>query len=139
LAEKVSLQGYANGHIPASALCTLSFDPSASLRCDAAHAIEALDAAYVQAFGTHLTVNDSYRSYTAQLICLRARGYLCAEPGTSHHGLGIAVDLGGGIQTYGSSAHDWLVKNGPQFGWTEPAWALPGGSRPEAWHWEYVA
>jgi hypothetical protein len=33
----------------------------------------------------------------------------------------------------------WLSANGPTFGWTNPDWALRGGSGPyEPWHWEYL-
>jgi hypothetical protein len=27
---------------------------------------------------------------------------------------------------------------GAEFGWINPDWALPGGSKPEPWHWEFV-
>ncbi len=137
-AWKTSLQGYPNGKIPASALCAPTFDSGALLRCDAAEALDSLDAAYVQAFGVHLTINDSYRSYAAQVACLSTRGWLCATPGTSHHGLGIAVDLGGGIEVPGSPQHDWMVKNAATFQFEHPAWAQPDGSKPEPWHWEYT-
>jgi LAS superfamily LD-carboxypeptidase LdcB len=136
-AWKVSLQGYANGRIPASALCAPSFDASALLRCDATEAIDQLDAAFAQAFGHHLTLNDSYRSYAAQVQCTRTRGWLCATPGTSNHGLGIAVDIGDAT-SYSSAAYAWLTANGPAFGWHNPAWALPSGYKHEPWHWEYV-
>lgn len=137
-AWKTSLQGYPNGQIPASALCAPTFDSGALLRCDAAEALDNLDAAYFQAFGVHLTINDSYRSYAAQVACLSTRGSLCAPPGTSHHGLGIAVDLGGGIEQTFSAQHAWMNKNAAAFGFVHPAWAQPDGSKPEPWHWEYT-
>ncbi len=137
-AWKASLQGYANGQIPSSALCALSFDASARLRCDAAESLDALDAAFFAQFGTHLTVSDSYRSYAAQVACRAAKGSLCAAPGTSNHGLGVAVDLGGKIQTFGTAEHVWLRENAPAYQWTLPEWARAGGSKPEPWHWEYV-
>lgn len=136
-AWKASLQGYANGRLPASALCAPSFDAAALLRCDAAEAIDAMDAAFAQAFGHHLTLNDSYRSYAAQVQCTRTRGWLCAVPGTSNHGLGIAVDIGD-AGSYGTAAYAWLTAHGPAFGWHNPAWARPGGSKHEPWHWEYT-
>lgn len=137
-AWKRSLQGYANGRIPASALCSPSFDSSALLRCDAAEALTALDAAYVAAFGGHLQVSDSYRSYGAQVACRRSKGSLCARPGTSNHGWGVAVDLGGPAHSFGTAAHAWLLANAGAYGWTLPAWARADGSKPEPWHWEYV-
>jgi len=137
-AWKASLQGYANGQVPSSALCGLSFDRSALLRCDAADSLDALDAAFAAKFGTHLTISDSYRSYSAQVACRAAKGSLCAAPGTSNHGMGVAVDLGGAVQTFGTAQHQWMRENAPAFQWTLPDWARAGGSKPEPWHWEYV-
>jgi len=137
-AQRVSLDQYANGQIPAAALCPLSFAPSAELRCDATAAIEQLNVAYRQQFGTDLTIDDSYRSLSSQFACRRTKGSLCAVPGTSNHGLGKAVDLGGGAQSFGTTQHNWLVANAGTYGWTWPAWAHLGGSKPEPWHWEYT-
>ncbi len=135
---KKSLLGYANGKIPASALCGVSFDPSVQLRCDAAEQLDVLNNAYKARFGTDLVVSDSYRSYAGQIVCKRTKGYLCATPGTSNHGTGVAVDLGGGVESFGTKQHRWMEANGPGLSWTHPSWAEPGGSKPEAWHWEYV-
>ena len=136
-AWKASLQGYSNGEIPSSALCGVSFD-TALLRCDAAQALEALDAAFVAHFGTHLDVSDSYRSYGAQVACRANKGRLCAAPGTSNHGMGVAVDLGGDVQSFGTAQHEWMRQHAPAYQWTLPEWARQGGSKPEPWHWEYV-
>lgn len=137
-AWKASLQGYANGKIPSSALCGVGFDDRAMLRCDAAEALDALDAAFFDRFGTHLAVSDSYRSYAAQVACRAAKGSLCATPGTSNHGLGVAVDLGGSVQTFGTAQHQWMRENAPAYDWTLPEWARASGSKPEPWHWEYT-
>lgn len=137
-AQRTSLDAYANGRIPESALCNLSFAPDQELRCDAAEAIEALDAAYLARFGVHLDVGDSYRSYAGQVACRRTKGYLCARPGTSNHGTGTAVDLAGGVQSFGSPQYRWMQENAGTYGWAHPSWAERGGSKPEAWHWEYV-
>jgi LAS superfamily LD-carboxypeptidase LdcB len=136
-AWKQSLLGFANGKIPESALCSVGFDASVRLRCDAAEQLDILNTAYAATFGTNLTVSDSYRSYAGQIACKRTKGYLCATPGTSNHGSGIAVDLGGGIQQFGTAQHNWMVANAAGLSWTQPAWAGRGGSKPEAWHWEY--
>ena len=136
-AWKASLQGFANGRIPSDKLCALDFAPGESLRCDAAESANALNAAHAQAFGANLVINDSYRSYGDQVACLRVRGSLCARPGTSNHGLGIALDIGSAA-SYGSASYQWLTANGPAFGWHNPDWARPGGSKHEPWHWEYV-
>lgn len=137
-AWKASLQGFANGEIPASALCGVSFDANAKLRCDAAEALDALDAAFFARFGVHLTVSDSYRSYGAQVACRANKGSLCAAPGTSNHGMGVAVDLGGAVQSFGTAQHQWMRENAPAYQWVLPEWARASGSKPEPWHWEYV-
>jgi len=130
-------EGYENGRIPAGDLCELSFAPGETLRCDAAEQLERLDAAYKARFGKHLAIKDSYRSYASQVSVKASRGYLAAVPGYSDHGWGIAVDLSGGIQTFGSVQHAWMVKNASKFGWANPDWAQADGRKPEAWHWEY--
>lgn len=137
-AWKQSLLGYANGKIPGEALCGVSWDGSVQLRCDAAEALEQLNAAYLAAFGTNLSISDSYRSYAGQVACRRTKGWLCATPGTSNHGTGVAVDLGGGIESFGTKQFAWMKSNADRFSWTHPSWAERGSSKPEAWHWEYV-
>ncbi|GAB4087097.1 hypothetical protein GCM10028784_37270 [Myceligenerans cantabricum] len=128
---------YGNGRIPSSALCDLSFAPGHELRCDAAVAIEELNVAFGAVFGRHLTVTDSYRSYEAQVAVKASKGALAAPPGTSNHGWGQAVDLGGGIQGFGTAEYRWMAANAGASGWIHPTWAEPSGSKPEAWHWEY--
>ena len=135
-AWKKSLLGYPNGQIPASALCALSFDSSARLRCDAAQDLEKLNTAYRKAFGRDLSITDSYRSLAGQISCRATKGSLCATPGTSNHGTGIAVDFGGGIQTSGTAAYAWMVAHAATYDWHHPSWAT--SSKFEPWHWEYT-
>ncbi|MBD8059371.1 D-alanyl-D-alanine carboxypeptidase family protein [Cellulomonas sp. JH27-2] len=135
-AWKKSLLGYPNGQIPASALCALSFDSSARLRCDAAQDLEKLNTAYRKAFGRDLTITDSYRSLAGQISCRATKGSLCATPGTSNHGTGIAVDFGGGIQTSGTAAYAWMVAHAATYDWHHPSWAT--STKFEPWHWEYT-
>nr|WP_195969139.1 M15 family metallopeptidase [Cellulomonas hominis] len=137
-AQRTSLEGYANGRIPSSALCGLDFAPGQELRCDAAEALEQLNVAFTQAFGTALVITDSYRSYSQQVACRAQKGSLCATPGTSNHGGGVAVDLGGNAYTFGTDQHDWMLAHAEEYGWTLPAWARSTGSKPEPWHWEYI-
>jgi LAS superfamily LD-carboxypeptidase LdcB len=66
------------------------------------------------------------------------RGRWAATPGRSHHGLGLAVDLCGGINSFGTAAHLWMVQHASLYGWYHPDWAGAGGSLPEPWHWEYA-
>lgn len=129
---------FANGQVPDSALCSLSFAPGQALRCDAAAAIEMLNVDYRRTFGTNMSITDSYRSYDAQVRVKAAKPYLAATPGTSNHGWGIALDLGGGIQTFGSEQHRWMQANAVNQKWVHPGWAQAGGSKPEAWHWEFA-
>ncbi len=98
-----------------------------------------LSLAYQEHFGTDIVITDSYRSYAAQVSVRRSKPRLAAVPGTSEHGWGLAVDLGGGVQN-SDEHYAWLIENAPKHGWDHPAWARKGGSGPyEPWHWEYVA
>lgn len=137
-AQRTSLDAYSNGQIPASALCELDFAPGQQLRCDAAEALEQLNGAFVAAFGSNLVITDSYRSYSQQVACRAQKGSLCATPGTSNHGSGTAVDLGGNAYSFGTDQHDWMLAHAEEFGWTLPDWAQASGSKPEPWHWEFV-
>ncbi|WP_460444659.1 D-alanyl-D-alanine carboxypeptidase family protein [Angustibacter aerolatus] len=133
--------GYRNGRIPAVVLCHPRSAPAQLVRCDAARALDAMSAAYRASSvsgGRDLAVTDSYRSYAAQVSTKARKGNLAATPGTSNHGWGLAIDFGGGIQTTGSTAHAWMLTHAGHYGWVHPAWARPGGSKPEPWHWEYV-
>jgi LAS superfamily LD-carboxypeptidase LdcB len=64
--------------------------------------------------------------------------HLAATPGTSVHGWGLAVDLCGGVERFGTTQNTWLLAHAPAHGWSHPAWAAAGGSRPEPWHFEYA-
>ena len=133
-----STRGSANGFLDRSALCPLDGAPGAALRADAAAAFNRMTAAALAQRGARLCVTDSYRSYPAQVSVFRRKPRWAAVPGTSRHGLGIAVDLGCGAERFGSSTYRWLKANAPRYGWIHPSWAEPGGSLPEPWHWEYV-
>jgi len=133
-----STGGVANGFLDRSVLCPLNGAPGDALRADAAAAFNRMTAAALADRGTHLCVNDSYRSYAGQVSIFRRTPRLAAVPGTSRHGLGVAVDLGCGAERFGSSTYRWLKANAGRFGWVHPAWAEPGGALPEPWHWEYV-
>lgn len=130
-------KSYGNGQIPASVLCGLGWASGELLRCDAAAGLENLNSAFRAAFGRNLSVTDGYRSYAEQVSVAATKGGLAAVPGTSNHGLGQAVDLSGGIESFGTAEHAWMVANAGKYGWKHPAWAQAGGSKPEAWHWEY--
>ena len=84
-----------------------------------------------QAAGISIGVNDSYRTYDEQVALakregLYAQGGLAAAPGSSHHGLGIALDL-----KLTPASQTWLQNNASRYGF---AAAVPR----EPWHWEYT-
>lgn len=128
---------FANGQIPAAALCPLWGARGHLLRADAAYAFDQLATAWAAEHGTPLCVTDSYRSFDSQVRLFATKPNLAARPGTSNHGWGVAVDLCGGIQSFGTAEHRWMRQNAPLFGWFRPGWAQQGGSRPEPWHWEF--
>lgn len=134
--DRNNLAGYPNGLIPESALCPLPQEDE-HLRADAAVAFGKLNVAYAQRFGEGICVTDSYRSLADQQTLYYRKPSLAAVPGSSNHGLGLAVDLCGGVNNFGSPEFRWMKEHGPDFGWTHPDWAAAWGTRPEPWHWEY--
>ena len=75
--------------------------PALQLECGAATAFDQLNTAFKAQFGQDIGITDGYRSYDEQVHCRLEKGSLCANPGTSNHGWGKAVDIGGccGINT----------------------------------------
>ena len=68
-------------------------------------------------------------------------------PGTSRHHWGTDMDLNDFNNSYfskgkGKKEYDWLVANGPKFGfcqpYTEKGEARPNGYEEEKWHWSYM-
>lgn len=129
--------GHSNGRIPAAAMCALGSAPGQMLRCDAQAAFDRMSHAYEAKFSSPISVTDAYRDYDTQVILKRRKGRMAATPGTSNHGWALAVDLGGGINSFGSAQHRWMRANAPKFGWIHPGWARQTGSLPEPWHWEF--
>lgn len=130
---------FPNGMIPGSALCPIAGRPGHMMRPEAARALNALQDAYAKSMGTRLCLTDTYRTYAAQVDVRRRKPSLAAVPGTSNHGLGLAVDLCGGIESFGTPQHRWMQQHAPLFGFYHPAWAQAGGSKPEPWHWEFAS
>lgn len=126
----------ANGRLSSDELCDLT-QQGHKLQPFAAVAFDALNEAYRAKFGNDICLTDSYRSLQGQYSVARTKPGLSARPGTSQHGLGLAVDMC--KSAYSSTAHwNWLKANGPTYGWDNPAWARAGGSgKYEPWHWEY--
>lgn len=131
--------GYENGRIPLDALSPIPWAAGQHLRSDAAAALIALNEEYRARFsGSDIVITDSYRSYDSQVQTKANKGYLAATPGTSNHGWGLALDLGGGINRWDTDQRNWMVENAPRYGWVSPAWAQPRAAKPEPWHWEFT-
>ena len=129
--------GYGNGLLPWDQLVPVSWAPDHVLHPAATAALERLNAEFVIAFGRNLAITSSYRSFAGQIAAQERHGALAADPGTSNHGWGIAVDLGGGIQLFDAPEHLWMRQHAPAFGFILPPWADEHGGLPEPWHWEY--
>lgn len=127
----------ANGELTEEYLCDVG--DGFLLRPDAGAAFLALADTYADSTGDSLLscIGNSYRTYDEQVELYGQKPGLAAEPGTSEHGWGLAIDFECGANSYSSSFYAWLDANGPGYGWTNPPWAQPGGSRPEPWHWEF--
>lgn len=126
-----------NGNLPSSELKELSWN-GIQVANSAAPMLELLNNAFRARFGRNLSVTDGYRSFRQQQVTKALKGGLAAVPGTSNHGLGLAVDLGGGINSFDTAEYQWMLVNAGKWGWVNPTWAQRGGSKPEPWHWEFV-
>jgi D-alanyl-D-alanine carboxypeptidase len=126
--------GYQNGRIPKSAMkavkvggSTHHFEPSAAAGLQRMVADAAKD-------GVTIRLTDSYRSYDAQVDVRKRKGHkvATAEPGTSVHGWGRAIDVAG------DAARRWIQQNGSRYGWHWPSWAQRKGTKSyEPWHFEH--
>ena len=127
-----------NGKIPDSELQALSFSPSNKMNKKAATAMEEMNKAYKADNGSDLTINEAYRDCATQIRYSKELGSRAAPapPCVSNHGWGLAADIE--VGAFGSSTYNWLKANAHKYGYVHPAWAEPGGSNPEQWHWEYA-
>jgi len=131
-----------NGRLPDSLLTHLPWAEAAGfrLRIDAAASAGRLAAAFYAHFAAPLLLTDAYRTFASQVELKASKGVWAATPGTSNHGLGIAIDFASGINVDGSVQHRWMVANAGRFGWVNPLWATnwnPADGQHEPWHWEY--
>ncbi len=122
------LRSFGNGQIPASQLTEIGVGQH-RLSADAAAAFKQMRVA-ASAAGVDIGVTDSYRSLDQQVNLaqrkgLYSQGGLAAEPGTSNHGWGLAVDV-----DVNPTGQAWLRANGARFGFVED---VPR----EPWHWTY--
>jgi zinc D-Ala-D-Ala carboxypeptidase len=121
---------HANGRIPAAALMPIG-DGDHRLAAPAAAAFTSLREA-ARRDGVSFGVTDSYRSFDAQVELaerkgLYSRGGLAAQPGTSQHGWGLAVDL-----DLDARAQAWMRSNAGRFGFVED-------TPREPWHWAFTS
>ena len=129
---------HSNGEIPDSDLQTLSFSPESKMNKQAAAAMEEMNKAYKADNGSNLLINEAYRDCATQIRYARELGAVAAPapPCRSNHGWGLAADIS--VGGFSSPVYKWLEANAHKYGYVNPPWAKPGGSKPEAWHWEYA-
>lgn len=147
--------GYTNGDIPLTALTSISAITASDgtkvsfsgcstwmsqpyLNPSAAISFVELNKAYKAANGKSLSLESCYRDYDQQVAAQKRYGSGAATPGKSNHGWGLAIDFDN-MSSYSDAGYKWLMKNGPSYGWVNPANMQQGGSGPhEPWHWEYA-
>ena len=132
-----------NGRLPDSLLVHLGWPEVDHLRLrpDAAHWLNLLAAAFEAEFGKPLYLSDAYRTYAQQVSLKITKGVFAATPGTSVHGLGLAIDAASRVNVDGSDEHRWMEANAPLYGWFNPFWAQDYNSnngQHEPWHWEFA-
>ena len=154
--EQLVALGYENGRLPEEALTMVSsregYDCQVARVGSADQAWMALVVA-AELDGVAIEGGWCYRTYESQVAAWnRRRCYIpgncdgdpyppTAQPGTSLHGWGLAVDVWGASDAIlGCSAPEllWLQFNAPRLGWISPDWARCGRQGSEPWHWEYV-
>ena len=122
------LAAFGNGRIPSTALSPIA-GSSERLWAPAAERLTAL-MADARASGVSIGVTDGYRDYDTQVSLAQTKGLysqggLAAQPGTSQHGWGLAVDL-----RLDATAQAWMRAHASEYGFVEN---VPR----EPWHWEF--
>jgi D-alanyl-D-alanine dipeptidase len=127
--NKTNLNEASNGLLNGSYL--ISIGGNHKLNSEASVAYLKMVAA-AKAEGVEWGVTDSYRTLETQKDLVKRKGLyskggLAAQPGTSNHGWGSAVDLN--FKVGKGNALEWLKKNAATYGFTN----IPR----EPWHWEH--
>lgn len=145
-----------NGRIPAHLLSRIPlrynadayFEPGYTpltpryLNGSALAALTLLQRAFRQRFGHFATIDLTYRSYDEQAFWYDKFGSpRAAVPGTSNHGLGLAIDFAegdetGGLYSWGSPCNDWLLTHQAGFGFDNPF--APTLQEGEDFHFNFV-
>ncbi|PWJ25727.1 LAS superfamily LD-carboxypeptidase LdcB [Branchiibius hedensis] len=144
-----------NAQIPTSQLCAVnkaynspnSFDPGYTvnttryINCSAGRALDSLQAAYKAKFGHYANIDLAYRDWAEQQYWYNKLGPAQAnKPGTSNHGMGLAVDFQEwhGHTTefdWGGVGSNWLRANGGKYGFTQP---YAYGTTGESYHFNFT-
>lgn len=144
-----------NGNLPTWALCPVNlaynspqpFNPGYTvntrryLNCNAVKSLDALQTAYKAAFGHYAKIDLAYRTYGEQQYWYKTLGPKYANaPGTSNHGIGLAVDFQEweGHTTefdWGGVGSNWLRTNGRKYGFTQP---YAYGTDGESYHFNFA-
>lgn len=149
--------GFRNGRLPEGSMIRITQYAA----CTAAKTFKEPGDALIRmitaarAAGHRLQYCEGYRPLATQIGCIKEKGWtagpahinkpralfsrrkqeyigMCAQPGKSNHGWGLAFDLStsdGGQIASGTPVHTWLVANARSYGF------IPDGVEP--WHWEY--
>lgn len=138
-------QDVENGKVPSELLKKSKHHKYAKFLVDVIDDYDNLHNAFRDHFEKNLILTDHYRSYEAQVKLKADKPKAAATPGTSMHGWGLAFDfnhidseygIAGGKRDFDSDVYKWLYANAPTYNFHNPPWARPGGSKPEAWHFE---
>lgn len=144
----------ANGNMPASRLCDVplawnspgSWAPGYTpktvrkIDCFALKSLAGLQGAYKARFGRYARIDLAYRPLSEQHYWFDKFGYpRAAIPGTSNHGLGVAVDfretdVPGEEFGWGGSGYTWLKQNGARWGFRN---TFAYGTVGESYHWDF--
>ena len=154
------LKGQTNGKLPEALLvpCGIS---SFRMVAPAARAMNAMVAAMEEA-GFEVRATGTYRTYEQQENLFVSRysktslsgrptkswkgvtywqkpnTAVAATPGTSNHGLGLAIDFAEerngkpGVESLSTGMVNWLIKNAARFGYSAELQSEP-------WHWRFIA
>jgi len=99
-----------------------------------------------------IIITDGYRNYDDQVKTYNKYGAgFAAKPGTSNHGWGLAMDISGMANPFGSikknatdrasafrtPIYQWFFANSYKFGIYNPLSLRDGVKTDEYWHWEF--
>lgn len=106
------------------------------LSTEAAETFDDMSEAYAREFGNPLDVTGGYLSFDEQDANYQKMAEEIEEPwiapaGYHTHGMGTAADIAGPASIKGTEQYDWLVQEGPTYGWTQDeSLSRPGDPEP---------